>query len=283
MPELDLGNVKGPQGKSAYQSALDAGFSGSEEAFNTAMAKTPDAVLYTAQSLSDTQKAQARTNIGVDGVAAKSIGSVSKSLNASELQTYLNSLPRLLTDNYDITLTGTCSEIVYLKGFYGCGRITLRAVNLGDCVFTKDISIENCSIPVEMEKLKWTLDDEATSNTYCIDCINSNMRANGCSFNGYDAASETKAGNGVNLLYNSSVSLLNCAFHNLAIAAHTFLGGYINVIGENPESDYSGNGAGIYLYQGGLALLGNSVPDTLGGTYNEKNGVSAIIKNGKFL
>lgn len=63
MPELDLGNVKGPQGKSAYQSALDAGYSGSEEAFNTAMAKASDAVLYTAQSLSDAQKAQARGNI----------------------------------------------------------------------------------------------------------------------------------------------------------------------------------------------------------------------------
>lgn len=68
MPELDLGNVKGPQGKSAYQSALDAGYSGSEEAFNTAMAKAPDAVLYTAQSLTDEQKAQARTNIGADTV-----------------------------------------------------------------------------------------------------------------------------------------------------------------------------------------------------------------------
>lgn len=63
MPELDLGNVKGPQGKSAYQSALDAGYSGSEEAFNTAMAKAPDAVLYTPQSLSDAQKEQARGNI----------------------------------------------------------------------------------------------------------------------------------------------------------------------------------------------------------------------------
>lgn len=63
MPELDLGNVKGPQGKSAYQSALDAGYSGSEEAFNTAMAKAPDAVLYTAQSLTDEQKTQARGNI----------------------------------------------------------------------------------------------------------------------------------------------------------------------------------------------------------------------------
>ena len=63
MPELDLGNVKGPQGKSAYQSALDAGYSGSEEAFNTAMAKAPDAVLYTAQSLTNEQQAQARGNL----------------------------------------------------------------------------------------------------------------------------------------------------------------------------------------------------------------------------
>lgn len=63
MPELDLGNVKGPQGKSAYQSALDAGYSGSEEAFNKAMAKAPDAVLYTPQSLTDTQQTQARGNI----------------------------------------------------------------------------------------------------------------------------------------------------------------------------------------------------------------------------
>lgn len=77
MPELDLGNVKGPQGKSAYQSALDAGYSGSEEAFNTAMAKAPDAVLYTAQSLTDEQKAQARTNIGaVDSALLNSIGTI---------------------------------------------------------------------------------------------------------------------------------------------------------------------------------------------------------------
>ena len=85
MPELDLGNVKGPQGKSAYQSALDAGYSGSEEAFNTAMAKAPDAVLYTAQSLTDEQKEQARGNInaapggyGFGGEPIKTVSATSK-------------------------------------------------------------------------------------------------------------------------------------------------------------------------------------------------------------
>lgn len=89
MPELDLGNVKGPQGKSAYQSALDAGYSGSEEAFNTAMAKAPDAVLYTAQSLSDAQKTQARTNInaapGGFGLGTAIVGGVSGGRDANNL------------------------------------------------------------------------------------------------------------------------------------------------------------------------------------------------------
>lgn len=234
-----------------------------------------------AQTLTDEQKAQAQTNIGVDAISTKNIGSVFKSLNASELQAYLDSLPRLLTENHVITLNGTCSQDVYMKGFYGCGSLTLRANSVGDCVFTKAISIENCSVPVNMEKLKWMLGDGATSNTYCISCNNSSMGVTECSFNGYAAASNR--GNGVSTLYSSSMVLINCAFHNLDIAVHTYLGGYINVIGENPESDYSGNGVGIYLYRGGLVLLGNSVPDTLGGTYNEKNGVSAIIKDGKFV
>lgn len=83
MPELDLGNVKGPQGKSAYQSALDAGYSGSAEAFNAALSEVPGHIANSdihvtaaqktawagsvrydaAQSLSDAQQAQARGNI----------------------------------------------------------------------------------------------------------------------------------------------------------------------------------------------------------------------------
>ena len=83
MPELDLGNVKGPQGKSAYQSALDAGYSGSEEAFNKAMAKAPDAVLYTAQSLTDTQKTQARGNINA-ALGGFGLGGEAKLLTAND-------------------------------------------------------------------------------------------------------------------------------------------------------------------------------------------------------
>ena len=121
MPELDLGNVKGPQGKSAYQSALDAGYSGSEEAFNKAMAKAPDAVLYTAQSLSDVQKTQARGNIGAapggGGVMERGASILSSSAGES-YDTFCAKLDEVLATMPDISVKFLR---VYPPQYYGYG------------------------------------------------------------------------------------------------------------------------------------------------------------------
>lgn len=121
MPELDLGNVKGPQGKSAYQSALDAGYSGSEEAFNTAMAKAPDAVLYTAQSLTDEQKAQARGNIAA-AVAGGGVMECATDITvASEDETYESFCQKV--DAVLATMPDNSVKFVfsYPPGWYGYG------------------------------------------------------------------------------------------------------------------------------------------------------------------
>ena len=197
---------------------------------------------------------------------------------ASELQTYLDALPRLLTEHHVITLRGTNSNIVSVKDFYGCGSLTLRADKVGDCVFTKDVIVGNCSIPVIMEGLKWELDGTASPETYCISCRDSTIYANICSFNGH-----AKTGRGVVSWGNSSAVLAGCALHNLEIAVEASWGGRIGVYGEDPKTECSGNTFGIYLRQGGLVLLGDLVPDLLGGTYNERNRMNAIIKGGKFV
>lgn len=197
---------------------------------------------------------------------------------ASELQAYLDALPRLLTEHHVITLSGTNSNIVSVKDFYGCGSLTLRADKVGDCVFTKDVIVGNCSIPVIMEGLKWELDGTASPETYCISCRDSTIYANICSFNGH-----AKTGRGVVSWGNSSAVLAGCALHNLEIAIEASWGGRIGVYGEDPKTECSGNAIGIYLRQGGLVLLGDLVPDLLGGTYNERNGMNAIIKGGKFV
>lgn len=201
---------------------------------------------------------------------------------ASELQAYLDALPRLLTEHHIITLSGTCSQDVRVQGFYGCGSLTFRANNLGECVFTRSVSVENCGVPVTMEKLKWALGDGTTNSTYCIDCRNSHMAAQDCSFNGYFTAGR-KLGNGINTFANSSVVLGNCAFHNLENAVHTFVGGHIEIYGNNPETDYSGNSYGVYTYFNGLVMLGVGVPTTLGASTNYKNSGGTIIQDCKLI
>lgn len=196
---------------------------------------------------------------------------------AAELQTYLNTLPRLLTERYIITLSGTNSDVISANGFYGCGYLSFRANDLGDCVFTKEIKITNCSIPVKMEKLKWELDETASPYRYCIYCMQGAVRAETCSFNG-----RAKDGRGVGAFYNASAVLANCAFHDLGCVVSTSWGGCVEVYGDNPE-EYGDNDAGICQVRGGLVLLGERVPDTLGGMYNERNGMNAIIKGGKFI
>lgn len=197
---------------------------------------------------------------------------------ASELQAYLDTLPRLLTEHYVITLRGTCSRDIWVKDFYGSGSLTFRADALGDCVLAKDLRITNCSIPVQMKTLKWELDETASPYRYCIFCERSVVYAEECSFNGH-----AKAGRGAASDFNSVTVLKNCAFHDLEIAVRTSSGGRVEVYGENPETDYSANAIGVYLILGGLVLLGDRIPDTLGGVYNEKSGMSAIIKGGKFI
>lgn len=197
---------------------------------------------------------------------------------ASELQAYLDALPRLLTEHHVITLSGVGSQIIRVADFYGCGSLTFRANNLGECVFTRSVFVENCGVPVTLKNLKWAFGEGIANNTYCIDCHNGNVEAENCSLNGH-----AKTGMGVNAAANSFVTLISCAFHDLETVVHTYYGGVIGIYGNNPQTDYSGNSNGIYLYCGGLVLLGNNIPDLLGGEWNEKNGMSAIIKNGRLI
>ena len=197
---------------------------------------------------------------------------------AAELQAYLNALPRLLTEHFDITLNGTNSDLISVNGFYGCGSLTFRANNLGDCVFTKGFRITNCNIPVQMKTVKWELGETANPYRCCILCERSAVYADGCSFNGH-----AQNGRGVGVFYNSSAVLVSCAFRDLESSVTTSWGGRVEVYGNNPATDYSNNYVGIRHIRGGLVLLGDRVPDTLGGNFNVRDEMSAIIKSGKFI
>ncbi len=58
-----LAGLNGKDGKSAFELAVDAGYTGSEEDYREAAAQIAQALRYTAQELTEAQKAQARENI----------------------------------------------------------------------------------------------------------------------------------------------------------------------------------------------------------------------------
>lgn len=216
-------------------------------------------------------------------VMATATNTVSAAVSAAQLQAYLDTLPRLLTDHYSITVSGTYVGVIRIHGFYGCGSLTIRADSVGSCVLTRDIEVVNCSAPVTIEKLKWQIDAAAPSSVHCITCSNCHVYAEDCSFNGYAPVNGNKVGTGMTVFAHGFACVKDCEFHNLNIAVNCYFGGRIEVYGSVPESSYSNNDIGVYLYYGGFALLGNDVPTTIGGVYNAQNGMGAIIQSGKFI
>lgn len=69
-----LAGLNGKDGKSAFELAVEAGYTGSEEDYRAAAAQIAQALRYTAQELTEAQKAQARENIAAVPTSRKVAG-----------------------------------------------------------------------------------------------------------------------------------------------------------------------------------------------------------------
>lgn len=167
--------VKGTDGKSAYQTAVEAGYSGTETAFNEALKEVPGHIANSdihvtaeqkatwngsvrydaAQSLTDAQKTQARNNIGAITalLAAKALhvaktgsdttGDGSAAKPFLTIGAALGSLPKLLMSNVTVNVhEGTYDEAVSVSGFSGSGSLELKGES-GKTVSVRIVSIYN--------------------------------------------------------------------------------------------------------------------------------------------
>lgn len=217
-------------------------------------------------------------------VQASSVGSVSKSLNASELQAYLNSLPRLLTENHVITLNGTYSQVVNIVGFYGCGSITLRAEAVGDCVFHNQVNVTNCVIPIVFQKIKWQEPVEILGSGQSYVAVSSaQVFLDNCVLIGSKAGENNQRPQGVNAQRFGALYTENCVFKTLTACAQTYFGGYIELLTSQDGTLFEDNYMGVSTYYGGIILLTNKTPDTPGSTWNSRNGGLLVGANGKVL
>ena len=216
-------------------------------------------------------------------VLATGASSHAVTIPAAELQTYLDALPRLLTEHHVIFLSGTNSDIVSVKDFYGCGSLSFRANSLGDCVFTRGVTVNNCSVPVTMIELKWELGANIQYGESCITCSSGEVFVRECSFDGYMSPEGVQVGRAASTTDRGYFYLRDCKFHNLEIVAMCYCAGHIDIIESEKRGEYSGNNIGAYTQFTGLVMLASGIPPTLGGTRNVINNGGAIMQDGKFI
>ena len=232
-----------------------------------------------AQSLTDAQKTQARANIEAasratqDAVFAKEANGKSVTLTPAELPDYLASLPRMLTENLTITLTaGTVTEAITMDGFYGGGRLTIQAADGADVRFSNYVYIRFCTA-VFFQNLKFT--GGKVYNDAHVVAYASFVWFSGCSF---DAESDPTA-SGLDVTNGSLVFLENGSFTNCKSAV-TVIGSSVITLA---NTSGIGNEVGVYIWNGGIAILYGSTPELLGGAANVKDGGLIVKKDGTLL
>ena len=211
----------------------------------------------------------------LDGGAQAAVTAVknrSVTLAASGLQEYLDSLPRLVTENLTISVTGSLNTGVNLQGFYGPGSIVIN----GNSNFTLygSLQISRCNLYIAVQNV--TFDGSKQSGTYSqtITSYSRTVAFRNCNFLG---------GPGNALAINSDgaarIIVVSPEIKNVYIAVSAQSGSIISVTG---TAVASGNKTGADAYAG-IVLLGPTIPQTLGGAANTNRSGLIVGANGTLL
>lgn len=191
---------------------------------------------------------------------------------ASELVSYINNLPRLVTNNLFIDVSGgTISETLNLNGFYGPGSITLGKTGSTDVVCTKGITVTFTSVQIVINyfTISGVARDKTAGYVYCstfVDFAN-------CVFSG-DGSNRAVAS-----AFGSEVFLISCSVDNFSTAVLATAGSIINIV----SATASGSATGCQTFWGGIILLVGSTPDLMGGSANSKSGGIIVNSSGTLI
>lgn len=212
-------------------------------------------------------------------VMAAAIPTRNVSLSAEELEPYLDSLPKLLTENLVITVAGQDSRTLEINRFAGPGSLTITAAALEDCTFS-GIYIGNCTAQIYLKTLNVQNTAAVSGNPYGLITITESNRVklDDCSI----SAANQNAVTGVVIGENSLVNIGNTSMKNLYTGVFAKNNAYVAVKGGS-TAVFSGNSRGVQVYNSGVVLLGGNAPNTLGGASNVNNGGLIVSAAGAVL
>lgn len=219
--------------------------------------------------LTDADIAPLRGKILTDAVPERTV-----TLAAADLQNFLDGLPKLINETLYLNISGTVTETIKLKNFYGNGLIYFNGQN--NTVLEKGISVSCCSISISISRC--TIYPAAEGDKCCVYIQESPgytyVELSTLTGNGSSVAIEAREG--------SIACVCNCTMTNHSTCVFSSYSSVISIL-LSSSSYVSGNQIGAYPYRCGIILLGESTPSLLGGSANSHNGGLIVATNGSVL
>ena len=206
-------------------------------------------------------------------------GAVTYQLVASELQAKLNDLPRCLTRDVTISVSGTVSQNITVKDFYGDGQLTIRGTSQAEFSVSGRILFSNCQCKVILGCATLQANEaESTADIMGIDhCQDMEL------FN-IDIQDGSRTKRGINVS-KSNVLMASVGMSGCLAALMVSFGSCVAVRPADSYAApvYSNNKIGVYIYHGGSVYLCGSIPNMLGGASHTNSGGLIVSSSGALL
>lgn len=208
-------------------------------------------------------------------VFALSVPARSVSVEADELQAYLDAMPRMLTECLTINVgSGTINGLT-INGLFGSGYLVINGGgHLTVSCPSEDIraSISCCTAQIVLNGITFHAAAQS-GNPYTSFIIATCPRATlgTCSFTG--------SGLGILEISHSRAFFTGCSINNYYTATYSR---HASVVAHHNVSA-SGNSFGVEVEMGGIVLLSGSTPDLLGGSSHRKWGGMIAKSSGTLL
>lgn len=197
-------------------------------------------------------------------VEKTTVHSRTETVAAADLPAFIAALPRLLTENLVVNVTGSGSlPRITLTGFYGSGFLAISANE--NVKFTGGISVSGCLVEIIIKNARVSGFIESGTVAHTLHVYNSSyVTISDCVIDGSgkDALGELRhIAAGVRF---SNVYFVQTEFRGCGTALYACVGSNVVAI----SCSGSDNTIGIDVYRGGIVYLAEGTPDLLGGKSN---------------
>lgn len=253
----------------------DSAAAGTGRIAAAALAQFMDAELLKSGTGLSTQLGNKADKSAQQTLEAVSVPTRTVTLTAAELQSYINALPRYLSEVIQLTVAGgEITQTLVLDYFSGPGYLSLSGkVAGGNLQLKQGIIIRHCTAAIQIYSCELSGISTQSNPDVCANVYDSRYVYFGqCCFAGNNDS------NSCALIsdHSSQVTLNECTISGWNRAALAMTASTVNV----HDCTCSGNTNGAQVWGGGIVLLSGTTPELMGGVSNLLHGGLIVKRDG---